>query len=241
MVALNFPTHFITSVMACISSTTYTLMINGSPTPSFQAQRGLRQGDPLSPLLFVIGMEYLSCWLKSVEHMYGFHPRCRRAKLSHLCFADDLMLFCKGDLHSMQVLYQCIQAFSAASGLQANTSKSAIYTTRVDRPTKVAIQELTQFAFGSFPFCYLGVPLSSKKLSIEECESLADKMTSKIRGWQVKHLSYAARLQLSVRSSWAFLLIGARFLFFLRKLSGVLMVSAGLSCGLVLLILLNRV
>ena len=152
MVALNFPTYFINIVMACISSTNYTLMINGSPTPSFQTKRGLRQGDPLSPLLFVIGMEYLSRYLKSIEHMYGFHPRCRRTKLSHLCFANDLMLFCKGDLYSVKLLYQRIQAFFAASSLQANTYRSTIYTSGVDSVTKAAIQDLTHFSFGTFPF-----------------------------------------------------------------------------------------
>lgn len=79
-------------------------MINGSPTPTFEARRGLCQGGPLSPLLFVIGMEYLSRLLKSVEGSYSFHPRCKTIKLSHLCFADDLMLFCKGDVEYVQVL-----------------------------------------------------------------------------------------------------------------------------------------
>ena len=112
LVALNFSLHFIHIIMACITSTSYMLMINGCPTPPFQAKRGLRQGDLLSPLLFVIGMEYLSRSLKSVEDRYGFHPRCRRTKLTHLCFADDLMLFCKGDISLVRVLYECIQSFS---------------------------------------------------------------------------------------------------------------------------------
>ena len=118
LVALNFLIHFIRIIMAYITSTSYTLMINGYPTPPFQAKRGLRQGDPLSPLLFVIGMEYLSRSLKSVEDRYGFHPQCRRTKLTHLCFADDLMLFCKEDISSVRVFYECIQSISQASGFK---------------------------------------------------------------------------------------------------------------------------
>ena len=160
MIALNFPTHFIHVVMACITSTSYTLMLNGCPTPTFQAKRGLCQGDPLSPLLFVIGMEYPSWSLKSVEDIYGFHHRCRRTKLSQLCFADDLMLFCKGDISSVRVLYQCIQSFSQASGLQANASKSVVYTAGVDTFTNRVICDLTHFPLGTLPFRYLGGPLS---------------------------------------------------------------------------------
>ncbi|XP_057535324.1 uncharacterized protein LOC130813502 [Amaranthus tricolor] len=158
--------------------------------------RGLYRGDPLSPLLFVIGMEYLSRILRRVEGSYGFHPWCRRIKLSHLCFADDLMLFCKGDVSSVRTLHQCIHSFSQASRLHANASKSAIYIIGVAPYIRSANGDLTHFSFGTLPFRYLGVPLSFKCLSIVECEKLADKMTSRIQSWQAKYLSYAARLQL---------------------------------------------
>lgn len=62
--------------MTCITSTSYVLLINGSPTNSFAAKRGLRQGDPLSLLIFVIGMEYMSRSLKNVVGTFGFHPKC---------------------------------------------------------------------------------------------------------------------------------------------------------------------
>ena len=107
------------------------IMINGSPTPIFKARKGLRQGDPLSPLLFVLGMEYLSRLLKIVQGSFNFHPRCKTIKLSHLCFADDLMLFCKGDILSVQVLCKCLDIFAHTSNLQANSSKFALYTTGV--------------------------------------------------------------------------------------------------------------
>ena len=106
MVALNFPLHFIHICMSYISSTSYVLMINGYSAEPIKAKRGLREGDLLSPLLFVFGMKFLSCILKSREGNYGFHSRCRMLKFTHLCFADDLMLFCKGDISSASVLHQ---------------------------------------------------------------------------------------------------------------------------------------
>ena len=60
LVVLNFPPHFIKIIMVYISSTSYVILVNECPTPIIKAKRGLREGDPLSPLLFVIGMEYLS-------------------------------------------------------------------------------------------------------------------------------------------------------------------------------------
>ena len=93
LVIMNFPHKFIKIIMTCITSTSYALMINDTPSNPFRAKRDLRQGGLLSPLLLLIVVEYLSRILKSVEKSYGYHPKCRRIKLSHLCFADDLMIF----------------------------------------------------------------------------------------------------------------------------------------------------
>ncbi|XP_057520745.1 uncharacterized protein LOC130801010 [Amaranthus tricolor] len=89
LIALNFPTHFIHIVMTCITSTRYTLMLNGNPTPTFQAKRKLRQGVPLSFLLYVIGMKYLSRIIRSAEDQYGFHPRCKKKRSFHT-FASQM-------------------------------------------------------------------------------------------------------------------------------------------------------
>ena len=183
VVALQFPVHFISIVMICISSTKYSLLINGSLMEVFNAQRGLRQRDPMSPLLFVIGMEYLSRILvyESSLHSFGFYPRCRRTKLTHLCFADDLMLFCRADLNLVKNLVLCIDSFSQVSGLVADSSKSAIYIARDPHQLSQEIATSTQFSLGKLPFRYLGVLLSSKHLSPADCEVLVDKMTHRIK------------------------------------------------------------
>ena len=133
LIALNFPKKFTERVMACVTSTQYSLVINSRPLSIFQAKRGIRQGDPMSPLLFVIGMEYLLRTLKlaSEEPEFKFHPRCSKLKLNHLVFADDPMLFCKGDLQSISIMIKTIDYFSSCSGLKANNTKSGIYLARV--------------------------------------------------------------------------------------------------------------
>lgn len=104
-------------------------MLNGQSSHLFQSRRGIRQGDPMSPLLFVIGMEYLSRILKvsGRSSSFNYHSKCKKLRLNHLIFADDLMLMCKGDSTSIQVLVESIDTFSKASGLNANSIKSALF------------------------------------------------------------------------------------------------------------------
>ena len=90
----------------------------------------------------------------------------------------------------------CIELFSQSSGLTANTSKSAIYLVGVNHSAQMQLAHIVKFSLGEPPFCYLGVPLTSKRLSARDCDQLVDKMTSRIRSWHAEHLSYVARLQL---------------------------------------------
>lgn len=79
LVALGFPYHFVKIIVTCLTSTTFALTVNGSPLKFLKAKRGLRQGDPMYPLLFVLGMEYLSPILKctSQDESFMFHLRCK--------------------------------------------------------------------------------------------------------------------------------------------------------------------
>ncbi|CAO2832492.1 unnamed protein product [Amaranthus hypochondriacus] len=184
--------------MTCISSTQYSLLIKGSPSEVFTPTRGLRQGDPISPLLFVIGMEYLSRLMQVAGQntAFKYHPRCKGLRLNHLLFADDLMLFCNGDPQSAHMLYQGLQSFADSSGLQPNSAKSAIYIAGIPDAVKHEIAEMVNLPTGVLPFKYLGIPLTAKRISTADCDTLVDKMTARISSWCSKSLSYAGRLQL---------------------------------------------
>lgn len=94
--ALAFPEQFIRWIMTCMETVTYTIMINGALTKPFDARKGLRQGDPLSPFLFVLAMEYLTRKLKKLAEIpnFNFHHKCAKMQILQLGFADDLYLFC---------------------------------------------------------------------------------------------------------------------------------------------------
>ncbi|XP_019226034.1 PREDICTED: uncharacterized protein LOC109207550 [Nicotiana attenuata] len=143
-------------------------------------------------------MEYLSRTLKSLKDIpdFNFHPRCAKMNLTHIYFADDLIMCCRADKTSIQLLLDKFNHFSKVTGLMANLDKSSIYVAGVNQGFKEMICSDFQFKMESLPFKYLGVPLSSRKLSIQQCMPLVEKITNRIKCWTSKLLSYSGRLQL---------------------------------------------
>ena len=164
----------------------------------FEGRRGLRQGDPLSPYMFVLCMEILSRKLnvaaESVE--FSYHPRCQRLKLTHLAFADDLLLFCRGDIRSVGALRACLDEFFEMSGLRVNVAKSVVFVDGASPVVETQIRALLGYAEGSFLTTYLGFPLHSKGLSKVGCAGLILKLKALVDNWATQMLSYAGRLQL---------------------------------------------
>ena len=126
---MGFGNKWIGWIHWCISTTSFSLIINGSPTGFFKSSRGLRQGDPLSPYLFVLGMEVFSLLIDKAT-MGGFLPgyniRGRNGaamNISHLLFADDSLVFCKDSEKQMVFLSWILLCFEALSGLRVNLEK----------------------------------------------------------------------------------------------------------------------
>ncbi|XP_059302055.1 uncharacterized protein LOC132053985 [Lycium ferocissimum] len=180
----GFPDSFRKLIMVCVTTTKFSVKVNGVGHGYFEGKRGLRQGDPISPLLFVLVMEYLSRVLSKMSELpdFRYHPMCKATKLTHLIFADDLMIFCKGNLKSVSRVMEALSPFSKVTGLVANLDKSNIFLAGVDDNTQQEILNRTRFFIGSLPIKYLGLPLTSKKWNSMDCQQLVDQITSRIKG-----------------------------------------------------------
>ncbi|XP_062113724.1 uncharacterized protein LOC133824761 [Humulus lupulus] len=208
--ALFFSKRFIRWIMVCLRGSSYSLVLNGSIQGWFQGARGLNQGDPISPLLFVMVMDYLTRLLlkTSKEKEFRFHPLCKSLKLVNLCFADDLLLFCKANQNLVKLIQQVFTVFTNTSGLSINKTKSRIYIGGLDAREKDRLLQESCLFEGQFPMSYLGVPLRPTKWRASDCEILIDKMRARLKGWASRHLSYAGRVQLinsvllGIRSYW---------------------------------------
>ncbi|CAK8579589.1 unnamed protein product [Lathyrus sativus] len=198
MKEMGFPNKFIHWIMLGITTVSYRFNIMGEYTDILQAKRGIRQGDPLSPMLFVLIMEYMNRLLMKMQRdpNFNYHAKCEKLKITNLTFADDVLLFCRGDEISLHMILQTFRAFSISTGLIMNPNKCRIYFRGLDKEKRKVLKEMSDFQEGTLPFRYLGIPLVGRKLNITHFMPLVDRIVARIHHWSSKLLSYASRIQL---------------------------------------------
>ncbi|KAJ6952190.1 hypothetical protein NC653_041365 [Populus alba x Populus x berolinensis] len=196
--AIDLPPTLINWIKTCITTVHYTININGELHGFFQSTRGIRQGDPLSPYLFVLAMEGLSGIIRQTisSSNFQYHWRCKPTNITHLCFADDLMMFCHADTDSIRVLKTSLDIFSSLSGLHINLAKCSLYLSGIDSRLRSSIADSIGIQEKVLPVRYLGVPLISTRLTHTDCIPLMERIIARIKLWTSSSLTYAGRLQL---------------------------------------------
>ncbi|GJY41305.1 MAK10-like protein [Tanacetum coccineum] len=123
-------------------------------------------------------MEVMSLIVQDKVEMnkeFGYHFGCKQMKLTHVCFADDLLIFCQV-IKDLNTLKEAIEEFGSLSGLRSNYDKSTIIFSSMQIENKQAILEYVPFKVEQLPVKYLGGPLTSKRIGVNNCRSLIDKI-----------------------------------------------------------------
>ena len=130
MIKMGFPEVWVDRVISCVSSTAFSILINGKPYGLIHPSRGIRQGDPLSPYMFLLCAEGFTSLLQKAE-LDGIIQGvsiCRRApSISHLLFANDSLLFCQAKDMETKVVMEILKLYAEASGQCINMDKSSVF------------------------------------------------------------------------------------------------------------------
>ena len=199
LIAAGCPVKLVMWIRECITNPRFSISLNGSMVGYFKGGKGLRQGDPISPYLFVIAMEaFTRIMQKKVQEptQFKFHPYCKALKITHLSLADDLLIFTAANLPIINLVKEGLKEFKVASGLDINPSKSEVFFSAMPQDVKWKTLDVLQFKEGTLPVRYLRLPLISCKLRLKDCQPLIDKIQGRIKSWSSRKLSFASRLQL---------------------------------------------
>ncbi|KAK3227716.1 hypothetical protein Dsin_007578 [Dipteronia sinensis] len=148
----------------CITTPTLSILVNGSPTDQFGVERGLRQGDMLSPILFNIAIEALNCLFKkasNVDLLRGVILGHNELHVTHLQFANDTILFVKPKLEYLLNVKWILRCFKLASGLCINFHKSCIVKVGKKGLSEGAWDEIFRCKKANLAITYLGLSLGA--------------------------------------------------------------------------------
>eukprot|EP00253_Pinus_taeda_P023451 PITA_23451 len=198
--AFGFSQPWIKWVLELIKSTRYSILVNGTPSKPFKPSRGIRQGDPLSPFLFVILMEGLSRLItkkKEEGQIRGLQPIRSCPETTHQQFVDDTMLHGTPTVKEAKAYKNILHLFSKASGMEINFSKSTIFFFNTHFAVQAHLSRLLGFRIGSLPSRYLGAPLTLKPWQKVHWEKVLANMERRCKHWTNRALNFAGRLVLT--------------------------------------------
>nr|CCA66235.1 hypothetical protein [Beta vulgaris subsp. vulgaris] len=200
---MNFPIQWRQWIQTCVTTASSSVLINGSPSPPFKLQKGLRQGDPLSPFLFVLVVETLNLLINkaiSLGFWEGVEVSKGGLKLSHLQYADDTLIFCAPRIDYLQNIKKVLILFHLASGLQINFHKSSLIGINVSNQWMKDATASLLCKGGSLPFNYLGLPIGGDSSRIKTWEPILERISKKLDSWKGRLLSIGGRVTL-IKSS----------------------------------------
>ena len=197
MEKMGFPTLWIERVMSCVTTPTFSILVNGKPCGMIHPSRGIRQGDPLSSYLFLLcakGFMALLAKAEIEERIKGVSI-CRGApRITNLLFADDSLLFCQATQNEGQAVMGVLQTYAQALGQCVNLEKSSVYfssntinSQRQQMLQILGVKEVERFE------SYLGLPTLIGRTKYHTFSYLKDQIWKKLQGWKSILLSRARK------------------------------------------------
>jgi hypothetical protein len=194
---LGFAGPWINRIMQCVKSVSYSVLINGTPYGRITPTRGIRQGDPLSPYLFLLCAEGLSSLLGKAEEeglISGVPVAARGYKLSHLLFADDSLLFCRANSMEWDNVMNLLMKYEKVSGQKLNSQKTSIFYSRnTGADFKEFISASAGLQASSNLDKYLGLLALIGRSKTRSFADIRGRVHKRLEGWKEKFRSEAGR------------------------------------------------
>ncbi|GAU24569.1 hypothetical protein TSUD_149100 [Trifolium subterraneum] len=164
---------------ACIFEISMSILVNGSPTEDFKVQKGLRQGDPLSPFLFLIVTEGLTGMVRKAVDIGKFKGYKVNDSLDFqlLQFADDTILMGEGSWDNLWTFKTVLRGFELVSGLKINFMKSKLYGLNVEDEFLAAGSTFLSCRSDAIPFKFLGIPVGANPRRRETWRPVVEAMS----------------------------------------------------------------
>lgn len=189
-------------IKECLASVSMSVLINGSASKEFNIQKGLRQGDPLSPFLFNIVVEGLNLLLERAREqniIAGARIGSNGSNgvvVSHLQFADDTIIFCRNDGEELANIKRILRCFQLMSGLKINFSKSSLCGVKVSHQEVTSLAMVMGCKVDYLPIKYLGLPLGANPNRLKTWDPVVERMEKRLSVWRGRFNTTGGRLTL---------------------------------------------
>lgn len=194
---MGFSNTFVDIIWKLISNNYYYVLLNGQSVGFWHSTRGVKQGDPLSPALFILSSEVLTRALNSLfddPQYVGYGIPKLSDNLNHLSYVDDTIIFAFSHQYSLGRMMDILQEYERKSGQKVNKEKSFFYLHQNALAEVIhQVQQCTGMRRGAFPMKYLGCPITHRRKRKEHYSELVDRVKRKLRTWKGKMLSYRGK------------------------------------------------
>ncbi|GAU48395.1 hypothetical protein TSUD_405400 [Trifolium subterraneum] len=195
---MSFPMLWQKWISECVCTATASVLVNGSPIEEFPMERGLRQGDPLSPFLFLLATKGLNVMMRAMvqANLYtGYNIGSENSTVvSHLLFADDTLLLGNKSWANARVLRGVLSLFEKVSVLKVNFHKSMLVGVNIGASWLTEVASMLDCKVGKVPFMYLGMPIGGDPRRLSFWEPIVSSIHTRLSRWKNHFLSFGSRL-----------------------------------------------